>query len=578
MRHYWLYILLLFGPVLPLTAQVEENTDFLVVLSQLDLSHMDLMHGKVKKGREVYSKLKSHAQVTQARLIKLLERKGVDYRSYCVANVISISASSATIDELAALEEVRKIIPDYRFQVPDDQLEKIQSPAARNIEMVPWGLELIGADKVWELGFRGQNVVVGGHDTGVEWTHPALIQNYRGWNEGLVQHSYNWHDAIHAISPLHQDSIITDSTNPCGLSISSPCDDAASSHGTHTLGTIIGFDPVTDYAVGVAPEAKWIAVRNMERGYGSISSYLEGFEWFLAPTDSTGSNPDPDQAPHVINNSWACIEEEGCNPANFEILQTAVENLRKAGIVVVASAGNSGNQGCESISTPAAIYDAALTVGSVDSTDTLSSFSSRGPVSVDGSFRIKPDVVAPGRMVLSAIRDNQYGYLTGTSMAGPHVAGLVALIISANPNLSGDVDAIEQVIFNSAIKKNDPEACQEGDSTPGQNALYGFGRVDAYAAVMEAINFTTAIRESPDRRANFNVFPNPANEYVNVKSNILRKGSLRVYDLTGRIIVTENQFNEETILSTCLWPLGSYIVEIADQSGQPYRQLLQVIH
>ena len=158
------------------------------------------------------------------------------------------------------------------------------------------------------------------------------------------------------------------------LNILEPCDDVASSHGTHTVGTMVGQDPLTGTIVGVAPEAKWISVRNMERGYGSVASYLEGFEWFLAPTDLNDENPDPTKAPDIINNSWACIEEEGCELSNFSILETAVNNLRMAGIMVVASAGNGGSGGCATITDPPAIYEQSLTVGSTDPSDSLIEF------------------------------------------------------------------------------------------------------------------------------------------------------------------------------------------------------------
>ena len=107
--------------------------------------------------------------------------------------------------------------------------------------------------------------------------------------------------------------------------------------------------------------------------------------------------------------------------------------MRSAGIVVVVSAGNSGN-GCGSVSTPAAIYDASFTVGATDSSDAIASFSSRGPVTVDGSGLLKPDVAAPGVGVCSSIRGGGYASFSGTSMAGPHVAGLVALLFDARPD------------------------------------------------------------------------------------------------------------------------------------------------
>lgn len=563
---------------LNLVAQQAEISDYLILFDQkVDLSGADAIMRKEDKGSYVFNRLFEHARLTQRDVRSLLDLEGYDYQSFCVSNVIRVRAEESSLRKLLAREKSIQIFPDWRFKVPEDRMDPV-TYSSRSTEPLPWGLTLVGADKVWDLGFKGQNVVVGGHDTGVEWQHPALKENYRGWLGGSVDHNFNWHDAIHAISPLHQDSMITEVTNPCGLSISQPCDDISSSHGTHTMGTMVGYDPASNLTIGVAPEARWIAVRNMERGFGTLSSYLEGFEWFLAPTDTNGLHPDPTRAPDVINNSWACIEDEGCNPGNFEILRIAVENLRKAGIMVVVSAGNSGAAGCGSVSTPAAIFDASLTVGSIDSTDTISSFSSRGPVTVDGSFRTKPDVTAPGRHVLSCTRGGKYGYLTGTSMAGPHVAGLVALLISANPELSGQVDVIEKIILDSAIKKTDSGECQQGDPMPeGGNNLYGFGRIDALKAVLEAINYTTPVKENR-KDEEWKVFPNPASQQITIENEILQKFELNIYDLTGRKIFWAKLDTNAMDLNTSLWPGGIYVIEIAGVSGSTFRKLVQVIH
>src|SRR5690606_6949367 len=188
------------------------------------------------------------------------------------------------------------------------------------------------------------------------------------------------------INPFNADSI-----NPCGLDSKVPCDD--NGHGTHTMGTMIGLDGPNQ--IGVAPEATWCACRNMERGWGTPFTYLECFEWFLAPTDLNNQNPDPTKAPHVINNSWSCPQAEGCDSSNWMLLDMAVMNLRLAGTVVVVSAGNSGS-GCGSVSTPAAMFEGSFSVGATRENDTIAGFSSRGPVFVDGSLRLKPNVAAPG--------------------------------------------------------------------------------------------------------------------------------------------------------------------------------------
>jgi subtilisin family serine protease len=380
---------------------------------------------------------------------------------------------------------------------------------------------------------------------------------------------------------LHQDSIVSSSTNPCGLNLEEPCDDVGSSHGTHTLGTMVGNDLLGGMHIGVAPDAKWIAVRNMERGYGSVATYLEGFEWFLAPTDLQGQNPDPTRAPDVINNSWACIELEGCHPDNFVVLETAINNLRAAGIVVVASAGNSGSMGCATISTPAAIFDGSFSVGSVDENDSLSSFSSRGPVTIDNSYRNKPNVTAPGRGVLSSIKGGKYGTLSGTSMAGPHVAGLVALILSANPALAGQVEAIEDIIERSAVPKFELDSCSsviENGEQSYPNALHGFGRIDAVQAVAEALDAITATNTLVQDIL-VELYPNPVEDFLNIRVPVdsqIEK-TVIIYNVLGEIKYRDSLRSSDRMIDVRSLHTGVYFLKLIEGPRIRAVKIFQVV-
>jgi subtilisin family serine protease len=163
----------------------------------------------------------------------------------------------------------------------------------------------------------------------------------------------------------------------------------------------------------------------------------------------------------------------------------AADNLRHAGIFVVVSTGNDGPN-CETVESPLSLYDSAFSVGAIDQLGNMASFSSRGPVTADGSNRIKPDITAPGVDILSSLPDGTYGANSGTSMAGPHVVGVVALIWSAQPKLIGDIDATEQLIIETAQP-------YEGDTSMGcfsggtPNNAYGYGVVDVYSAVKKAL-------------------------------------------------------------------------------------------
>lgn len=478
---------------------------FVIMRNQAEVSVARALPDKVSKGRFVWERLRAFAEDSQRPIRAMLQAEGVAFRSFHIVNALFVwDASADLVWRLAQEPSVRRIAPNPSVRL-DAPLEWV---SLRDSQVVEWGIARVGADQVWAMGYQGEGVVVGGQDTGYEWQHPALKSKYRGYDvqADTADHNYHWHDAIHELNPLHGDSISDPTANPCGLDVPFPCDD--NNHGTHTMGIMVG--GADGNQIGVAPQARWIGCRNMERGYGTPFTYLECFEWFLAPTDLTGQSPDPAMAPHVVNNSWACPPMEGCSPDNFFLLETAVQNLDLAGIVVVVSAGNSGGAGCGSVNAPAAIFEQSFTVGASDSDDLIATFSSRGPVVVDSSFRRKPDVVAPGVGVRSSIRNGAYATYSGTSMSGPHVAGVVALMLSANPALAGQTQVIKDILQQTAVPLPDSANCGgiPFDSFP--NNVQGYGRVDAVAAVQMALSWQpTQVLERQGASVEIQVFPNP---------------------------------------------------------------------
>jgi len=431
---------------------------------------------KAEKGAAVFRALTEVAARSQAPLVARLAELGVPARPFWIANVVRVDADAALVEELARRDDVLRLAGDSPVRVPET-LRPEDRAAAEAPTAVEWNVSKVNADDVWALGFRGESAVVAGEDTGYQWNHPALLGKYRGWNGATADHAYNWHDAIHG------NNANTPPGNPCGFDLAAPCDD--NSHGTHTMGTMVGDDGAGNQ-VGMAPGAKWISCRNMEEGWGTPATYIECFQWFLAPTDLAGQNPDPARAPDVINNSWSCPPEEGCNSGNFATMQAVVESLRAAGIAVVVSAGNGGSA-CSTINAPAAIFDAAIAVGNTTSTDAIATSSSRGPVTVDGSNRMKPDLAAPGTSVRSSVPSNAYGTKSGTSMAGPHVAAAVALLISAQPALRGDVDTLESLLEANALPLTTTQGCGGDTTSQVPNNVFGWGRLDVLAAVQDAL-------------------------------------------------------------------------------------------
>ena len=528
------------------------TTDFLIYMNQQsDISAAKTLATKNEKGQYVYTRLRELARESQADVMAELETQGAEYRSYWVINALWVKGDLEVVQMLAQRTDVQSIIanPNIQMEAPVEMNFEVDN---RKNNAVEWGIQMIKANDVWEMGYQGEGVVIGGQDTGYDWDHPALINTYRGWDGMTADHNYNWHDAIHEENPN------TDEGNPCGFDVDFPCDDHT--HGTHTMGTMVGDDGAGNQ-IGVAPAARWIACRNMEEGWGTPATYIECFEWFMAPTDLNGENPDPTKSPHVFANSWSCPEIEGCNSSNFAVMEQVVNNVKSAGIVVVVSAGNSGNQ-CGTVSTPAAMYENSFSVGATRPNDTIAGFSSRGPVEADGSGRLKPNISAPGTSVRSSILGDGYAAFSGTSMAGPHVAGVVALLISAKPELAGQVEEIEDILEQSAVAKFTDENCGGIPGTNIPNNTYGYGRINALAAVNLALGITNT--DELSIQTSIFVYPNPFADNLRIEfPGTAEEATIRLYNANGQLIVQENvQSVARHVINTATLARGVYFYEV----------------
>lgn len=437
---------------------------YVIMANQADLSAAADIADPLARRAFVYDTLVSHADDTQAEIRRTLDRAGIDYTPYYLVNALEVDGGPLARWWLATRPEVDRVLDSPELR-PLPELN-LGGPGTAEAPASPqWNLVDIGVTRVWEeFGVRGAGVIIGQSDSGVDGDHPEFRDRYRGDEHGAIPgDSYNWFDPWYG------------SDHPVDYG----------GHGTHTLGTVLG------RTVGVAPEASWIGCVNLGRNLGNPPRYLDCLQFMLAPFPLGGDpllDGRPDLGANVLNNSWGCPEIEGCDPNS---LLPAVRALRAAGVFVVASAGNDGDA-CSTISAPISLYDDVFTIGATDVYGQIAPFSSRGPVTADGSGRTKPDIVAPGVDILSSYPDGTYEFNSGTSMAGPHVAGVVALLWSADPSLVGDIDRTEAILVKTATPVTasfDGIYC--GDMSERPNNTVGYGLVDAYAAVSQLLAETT---------------------------------------------------------------------------------------
>ena len=247
---------------------------------------------RIEKIKNKVAQLKLATLQSQQPVIEYLTAQGISHQSFWISNDILIQAKANQVPEILKMSAVKYAFSNEKVGL---NLPRNTEKSTQAVAGIEWNVNMVQAPAVWSLGYTGQNIVIAGQDTGYQWDHPLLIDQYRGWDGQNADHNYNWHDGI------------TSPNVDCG---NAPCDDH--SHGSHTMGTMIGDDGGSNQT-GVAPGAKWMGCRNMNQGDGSPASYTACYQWFLEPTDLNGENPNSAMAPHIINNSWACPDSEGCN-------------------------------------------------------------------------------------------------------------------------------------------------------------------------------------------------------------------------------------------------------------------------
>lgn len=336
-----------------------------------------------------------------------------------IANTMALEADRDTVEAIAAHPAVKRVLWDEPVMAPP----RIESKSHRQQGAYTYGLEIMGIPQVREVyGITGKGVLVGNIDTGADGNHPDLagkIALYKDFGEGTTV-------------PTDEDG-----------------------HGTHTAATMVG-GASSGTSIGVAPDAKIVIGRGIA-GSNTISALLQAMQWMLDPD----GNPATKDGPRVVSMSWHT------GSADQEPFYETLYAYEAAGVCPNFSAGNSGSSGL----THPKEHPATLTNAATDNADNIADFSSRGPAKYKGQTLQKPEWAAPGVDVFSAKPGGGYQEMSGTSMAAPHGAGVIALLLEADPTLT---PAQIKEVLQSTAKDLGP---------PGWDGAFGMGRLDAFKAV-----------------------------------------------------------------------------------------------
>lgn len=356
-------------------------------------------------------------------------------RRYTIINAISAMIPEGTIDTIKRNSSVEYVEIDEKMYAHDCRIPiGICKEVQILKQIVPWGIERIGAKLVHAMGNTGKGIKISILDTGIDYIHPDLSKNYKG--------GYNFVDNN------------TDANDYNG-------------HGTHVAGIIAAEDNDIG-VVGVAPDAHIYSVRVLDyAASGSASDIVAGLEWSL--------NNDM----QIVNMSLGACEDSIS-------VRKSIGILYDRGILLVAAAGNNGNivGDGDNVDNPAR-YNSVIAVGATDINDNRATFSSTGP---------KIELAAPGKEIYSTLPKNKYGILSGTSMASPHVAGVAALIMSAYPEMTNIQVRIRMQITTQNITKGEDDrgvGKTEKNGKNGKNGVstyqsknwFGYGLVDAVKSV-----------------------------------------------------------------------------------------------
>lgn len=473
-----------------------------------------------ERHRRVVEALQSVAKESQGPILAAIDAWSARgeisrFAPYWISNVVVVRGTRAAIETLAGRTDVRAVEPELRVSPVEPvnrRLAGVRDGGARGIGVTP-GVQAINAPRVWrELGYNGAGTIVANLDTGVDGNHPALHDGWRG-NHG------------HPSQECWLDVLGTHTTYP---------NDDTNGHGTHVMGTLAGLGAATHDTISVAWGAQWIGTNALRQSVGPAFDFdiIMCFQWFADPD---GDPATVDDVPDVVQNSWGVNEYLGYDDCDTRWLPF-ITNCEAGGTVLTWSAGGDG-PAAGTIRTPAELAvtpNQCFSVGTVDASNygfpyPIASFSSRGPTGCDvpTTLKIKPEVVAPGVDVYSSVPGAGYQVWSGSAMAGPHVAGVVALLRSADPDI--DVDSIKEILMETA----------RDEGPAGEDNAYGWGVIDAYAAMLRLPLSSVPVPGSTEAYA-LTILPNPFTSETSIRYRLLVGGPmiLAIHDPGGRLVRT----------------------------------------
>ena len=535
----------------------DEQIEVVVLMkAQYDRSQLsrraEFFPTKAERRAFVVNELKTFMEASQHDLKSTLaemESHGLvsSVHSLWSANTLYFEATKTALLDLSERTDIETISLNVQHQwIPDDETQK---PTAATREVTP-NITQVNADQVWELGYTGAGVVVAVVDSGVNYNHLDLTDHLWDGGEEFPHHGYD---------------IVNDDDDPM--------DDKG--HGTHCAGTVCG-DGTAGSLTGIAPDATLMCVKSIRGdGFGGAVNIAGGMEWAV------------EHGCDLISMSLGMVD---AGTTDKEILRRTCEAVLDAGIVAIVCAGNEGNAflqmtypvpnnvrvpaSCpppyldpDQMANPGAL-SCVVAVGAVNYNDVAADFTSQGPVTWQdtefgdyaynpGIGLIRPDVCAPGVGIKSLDYENTSGYtnMDGTSQATPCVAGIVALMLQKNPELTPA--EICRILEETSIKL-----------TPNKSNITGVGRVDALAAVNAVEAYDGITEQSFEAK----VFPNPSSGSFTIVCEGVKRVS--VYSVDGRLVkafeVNETECSIEGLVR------GVYLVRMETEKGIVNRKVIKM--